>query len=130
MKRGLVSAEATRSYVLLTRKRLSHHLMLVPEQSSCPACRWRELVFVPSDPELRVASRPGHVRVMKRTDHRRGWQYEAVDHHSHQQREASNLYDGITGKQLLQGGQWANASFLKMSVAQVTNINLKGKSTR
>jgi hypothetical protein len=39
MKRGLVSAEATRSYVLLTRKRLPHRLMLVPKQSSCPACR-------------------------------------------------------------------------------------------
>jgi hypothetical protein len=84
MKRGLVSAEATRSYVLLTRKRLSHRLMLVPEQSSCPACRWRELMFVPSAPELRVARRPGLVRVMKPPDHRRGWQYEAVDHHPHQ----------------------------------------------
>jgi hypothetical protein len=108
MERGLVlSAEATRSYVLLTRKRLSHCLMLVRKQSSCPACRWRELIFVPSDPELRVARRPGHVRVMKRPEHRRGWQYEAVDHHPHQQGEASNLNDRIAGKQLLQGGQGA-----------------------
>jgi hypothetical protein len=104
MKRGLVSAEATRSYVLLTRKRLSQYLMSYLSNLRALHAVGKELIFVPSDPKLRVARCPGHVRVMKRTDHRRGWQYEAVDHHSHQQREVSNLYDGSAGKQLLQGG--------------------------
>jgi hypothetical protein len=52
MKRGLVSAEATRSYVLLTRKRLSHHLMLIPEQSSCPACRWKGAYICAIGPQV------------------------------------------------------------------------------
>jgi hypothetical protein len=38
---------------------------------------------------------------MKRSDHRRVWQYEAADHHPRQEEEAGNLYDGIAGKQLL-----------------------------
>jgi hypothetical protein len=34
---------------------------------------------------------------MKRPDHRRAWQYEAVNHHPHQEEAAGNLYDGIAG---------------------------------
>jgi hypothetical protein len=87
-------------------------------------------MFVPSDPELRVARRPGLVRVMKRPDHRRGWQYEAVDHHPHQQEEASNLYNVLVESSFSREGKEPDASFLKMSVAHVTNINLKVKSSR
>ena len=51
-------------------------------------------MFVPSGPELRVARGPRHVRVMKHPDHRRVWQYEAVDHHPDQTVSASEPLTG------------------------------------
>jgi hypothetical protein len=82
-------------------------------------------MFVPSAPELRVASRPGHVRVMRCPKHRRVWQYEAVDHQPHQLEKASNLYDGIAVKQLLQGGQGARCELSQNECCQGDEYQLE-----